>query len=77
MDEDRKPVHFTVTTKIDMVAKATAPASYYYIEGTMRSAWELSEFLRVEEWLSGHQNAPEAKAEAAAEKGHAADQPQP
>ena len=65
---------FTVTTKKDTVAKDTAPAAYYCIEGTKRSAWEPSEFIRVEEWLRGQQSAPEAKAEATAEKGHAADQ---
>ena len=75
VDEDGKPVHFTVTTQKDRVANATAPAVYHYIEGTMRTAWEPSEFIGVEEWLERQQSAPEA--EAVAEKGHAADQPQP
>ena len=77
VDEDGKPVKFVVTMKNDRLAKATAPAAYYYIEGTMRTAGEPSESIRVEEWLRGQQCAPQAEAEAAAEKGHAAERPQP
>ena len=66
---------FTVTKKKDRVAKDTAPAAYYYIEGTIRSAWEPEQFYWSEEWLREQQRAPEAEAEAAAEKKRAADHP--
>ena len=66
VDEEGNCVKFHVTSD-------TAPAAYYYIEGTRRIAWESHEFYQLEQWQREQQDAPEAEAEA--EKGHAADQP--
>ena len=73
MTKDGKPIHFTLTTRKDTVAKETTPAAYYYINGTMTAAWDTSEFMRIEEWLEGQESATEAKA--VAKKRHAADHP--
>ena len=47
------PVHFAVTTQRDRVTNENTPAVYYYIQGTMTTAWDTSEFIPVEEWVEG------------------------
>ena len=71
------PIHFTITTQRDRVTNENSPSVYYYIQGTMTTAWDSSEFIPIKEWLEEQESAREAAAEAEhAEKGHAADQPQ-
>ena len=67
VDEDGNPVKFHVTTD-------TTPTAYYYVEGK-KTVWEAEEFHWAAEWLKQQEDAPEAKAEAEAQKGHAADKP--
>ena len=65
VDSDGSRVKFHVSTD-------TTPTAYYFVP-RKKAAWEAEEFHWLEEWLRQQEDAP--KAEAEAEKGHAADQP--
>ena len=46
--KDGDPVHFTVTTQRDRVTNVDTPAAYYYIQRTMTTASDTSEFIPIE-----------------------------